>query len=105
MMQTPLTGRQRARLRAAANRLEPVFQIGKGEIDPALVAAVDACLAKRELIKLSVLETSEYSAREAAERLAQATGADCVQVIGRRFVLFRQKADRAESAYTALLAR
>lgn len=105
MMQTPLTGKQRAGLRAAANRLEPVFQIGKGEIDAPLTAAVDACLAKRELIKLTVLETSEYSAREAAERLAQATGAACVQVIGRRFVLFRPKPDRGKSAYTALLAR
>ena len=96
-----LTSKQRAALRAAANPLEPVFQIGKGEIDETLTAAVADCLAARELIKLKVLETSEYSSREAADILCQATGADCVQVIGRKFVLFKRKPK--ESAYAALL--
>lgn len=97
-----LTSKQRAALRGAANSLDPVFQIGKGEIGPAMIDAVGKCLAARELIKLSVLDNSEYSAREAADILAQATGAACVQVIGRRFVLFLQK-DK-DSAYTAVLA-
>lgn len=100
-----LTSKQRAALRGAANKMEPVFQIGKGEIGDAMVSAVSDCLAKRELIKLSVLDTSEYTPREAAELLAEATGAECVQVIGRRFVLFRQKPKKADSAYTALLAQ
>lgn len=100
-----LTSKQRAALRGAANRLDPVFQIGKGEIGDAMVGAVGDCLAKRELVKIALLETSEYTAREAAELLAQGTGAECVQVIGRRFVLFRRKAKPEESAYAALLAR
>lgn len=99
-----LTSKQRAALRGAANRLDPVFQIGKEEIDDAMVKAVSDCLAKRELVKLTVLETSAYTAREAAGILAAAAGAECVQVIGRRFVLFRRKAKPEESAYTALLA-
>ena len=37
-----------------------------------------------------------------ADILAEATGAACVQVIGRKFVLFKQK-DK-DSAFTALLA-
>lgn len=98
-----LSSKQRASLRAAANTLEPVFQIGKGEIDDTLIAAVADCLAARELIKLKVLENSEYSAREAADILTEATGADCVQVIGRKFVLFKRKPK--ESAYAALLAK
>lgn len=97
-----LTSKQRAALRGAANGLDPVFQIGKGEIGPAMIDAVGKCLAARELIKLKVLDNSEYSAREAADILAEATGAACVQVIGRRFVLFLQK-DK-DSAYTAVLA-
>ncbi len=98
-----LTSKQRAALRGAANPLEPVFQIGKGEIDDNLTAAVADCLAARELIKLKVLETSEYTAREAADILAQATGADCVQVIGRKFVLFLKK--KKDSAFDAVLAK
>ena len=79
------------------------FQIGKGEIDEAMVKAVGDCLAKRELVKISLLETSDYTAREAAEILAGATGAECVQVIGRRLVLFRRRPKGEKSAYDALL--
>ena len=38
---------------------------------------------------------------EAAAKLAEATGADCVQVIGSKFVLYLQK--KKDSAYAALL--
>ena len=78
-----LNSKQRAALRGAAHSLEPVFLVG------------------RELIKLKVLETSSYTPREAADALCEATGADCVQVIGRKFVLFKRKPK--ESAYAALL--
>ncbi|WP_295472890.1 YhbY family RNA-binding protein [uncultured Subdoligranulum sp.] len=97
-----LTSKQRAALRGAANTLDPVFQIGKGEIGPAMIGAVADCLAARELIKLKVLDNSEYTAREAADLLSAGTGAACVQVIGRKFVLFLPK-DK-DSAYAALLA-
>ena len=98
-----LNSKQRAALRGAANSLEPVFLVGKGEIDETLIQGVGDCLAARELIKVKVLENSEYSAKEAAGILAEALSADCVQVIGRKFVLFKQKPK--ESAFTALLAK
>ena len=59
-----LTSKQRAALRKAANGLDPVFQVGKGEIDETLIKSTADCLAARELIKMKVLETSLYSARE-----------------------------------------
>ncbi len=96
-----LTSKQRAILRAQANGLAVVFQVGKGEIDDALVRTTDDCLAARELIKLKVLENSPYTAREAAALLAEKTGSECVQVIGSKFVLYRQKSK--ESQYAALL--
>ena len=86
-----LNSMQRAWLRSQANTLDPVFQVGKGEIDETLIKATADCLAARELIKMKVLETSMYSAREAADALAEATGADVVQVIGSKFVLFLKK--------------
>jgi RNA-binding protein len=96
-----LTSKQRAILRGKANTMDPVFQLGKGEIDDAVVQAVNDCLAARELIKLKVLETSAYSAREAADLLAEKTGAESVQVIGSKFVLYRQK--KKDSQYADLL--
>lgn len=96
-----LTSKQRAALRAAANGLDPVFQVGKGEIDEALIKSTADCLAARELIKMKVLETSMYNAKEAAGILAEATGAEVVQVIGSKFVLFLKK--NKESAFAELL--
>ena len=96
-----LTSKQRAALRKAANGLDPVFQVGKGEIDETLIKSTADCLAARELIKMKVLETSVYSAREAAELLAAETGAEEVQVIGSKFVLFLKK--KKESRFDDLL--
>lgn len=96
-----LTSKQRAILRAQANELAVVFQVGKGEIDVALVKSTADCLAARELIKMKVLENSPYTAREAAGILAEKTGSECVQAIGSKFVLYKQK--KKESKYAALL--
>ena len=78
-----LTSKQRARLRAMANSLDTIFQVGKGGIEASLVKGVSDALEARELIKLRVLDNAAYSAREAA------TNADVVSVIGSRFVLYR----------------
>ncbi|MCR5611178.1 MAG: YhbY family RNA-binding protein [Clostridiales bacterium] len=86
-----MTGKERAALRAQANGLDAIFQIGKEGVTDALKDGVDSALKKRELIKLSVLETSGMTAREAADELSRATGSDVIQVIGRRFVLYRKK--------------
>ena len=93
-----LTSKQRAILRGKANTMDPVFIVGKGEIDETMI---QGCLEARELIKLKVLENSMYNAREASIKLAEATGADCVQVIGSKFVLYLQK--KKDSAYADLL--
>ncbi|MGN0591334.1 ribosome assembly RNA-binding protein YhbY [Ruminococcus sp.] len=85
-----LTSKQRAVLRGMANNLETIFQVGKGGISDTLVAQTGDALRARELIKLRVLENSGYTAREAAEALAEQTGAEVVQVIGSRFVLYRR---------------
>ena len=89
-----LTSKQRAALRKAANGLDPVFQVGKGEIDETLIKSTADCLAARELIKMKVLETSLYSAREAAGLLAEQTGAEVVQVIGMKLVLYRRNPEK-----------
>lgn len=98
-----LTSKQRAVLRKEAQSLPVVFQVGKGEIDEALVQSTADCLAARELIKMRVLENSAYTAREAADLLAEKTGADCVQVIGSKFILYKQKPKAQDSKYAALL--
>ncbi len=85
-----MTSKERATLRKEANGLEPVYQIGKNGIDDAVVTGVGEALKARELIKLSVQESSEYTAREAANLLADKLSAESVQIIGRRFVLYKR---------------
>ncbi len=85
-----LNSKQRAQLRSMANSYEAIFQIGKGGVNDQLIRQVDETLEKRELIKCSVLETAPQTSREAADQIADATGADVVQVIGRKFVLYRK---------------
>ncbi|MBQ4154854.1 MAG: ribosome assembly RNA-binding protein YhbY [Clostridia bacterium] len=85
-----LTSKQRAQLRGLANTLEAIFQVGKGGVNEQLIRQVDETLEKRELIKLTTLETCPETAREAAEKIAAAVGCDVVQVIGRKFILYRE---------------
>ncbi len=86
-----MTSKQRAYLRSLANKLEPIVHAGKGGISDAMIRQADDALEARELIKGKVLETAPATAREIAEEIAAAVNADVVQVIGRTFVLFRQK--------------
>lgn len=84
-----MTSKERAKLRGIASTYETIFQVGKGGIGAQLIQQVKDALRKRELIKLRVLENSEYDAKEAAQILAAATEAEVVQVIGSRFVLYK----------------
>ena len=84
-----LSGKQRAHLRSLAQTMQPIFQIGKGGINGEIFYQLDRALEARELIKVSVLENCAYTAREAAEAVAQATCSTVVAVVGRRFVLYR----------------
>ncbi len=85
-----LTSKQRAYLRGIAAEYETIFQIGKGGVTEVMCKEIGEALRKRELIKLKVLENSGWTAREAAETVAVQTGADVVQVIGNKFVLFKR---------------
>lgn len=85
-----LNGKRRAYLRKMANELPPVFQVGKGGVTEEMCLQIGNCLEARELIKLRILENSGYTAREAAEEIAQKTDSEVVSVIGSRFVLYRE---------------
>ena len=85
-----LTSKQRAQLRGLANNIDTILHIGKDGIGDNLTRQADDALEARELIKGKVLENSMLSAREGAEELARATRSQVVQVIGTKFVLYRE---------------
>ena len=85
-----LNSRQRAQLRGLANSIDTIIHIGKDGIGDNLIKQANDALEARELIKGKVLENSMLTAREGAEELAQATRSHVVQVIGTKFVLYRE---------------
>lgn len=85
-----ITSKQRAQLRGLAMSEDTIIQVGKGGINDNLIATVSAALKARELIKGRVLESSMLTAREACDALSEACGAEQVQVIGTKFVLYKR---------------
>ena len=84
-----MTGKQRALLRGMANTLETILYIGKEGIGENTIRECEDALEARELIKGCVQQGCPLEAREALQALCEATGAEPVQHIGRRFVLYR----------------
>ncbi|HEX2939091.1 MAG TPA: YhbY family RNA-binding protein [Ruminiclostridium sp.] len=89
-----LTSKQRAKLKGIASTADTIGQIGKGGLTETGFEQVSQALAAREIVKYRVLETCPLSAREAAELLAEKTGAQVVQVIGSRIVLYRPNPEK-----------
>ena len=88
-----MTGKQRAVLRGMANTLETILYIGKDGIGENTVREAEDALEARELIKGCVQQGAPLSAKEALTALCEKTGAEPIQFIGRRFVLYRASRD------------
>lgn len=84
-----ITSKQRAYLRKLANTLDPIFQIGKSGISEEIINQLSNALEARELIKVHVLETAMLDIKEACNDVAEKLGAEPVQAIGSKFVLYR----------------
>ncbi len=84
-----MTGKQRAKLRAMANTIETILYIGKEGVTEHTVKEAYDALESRELIKGCVQQGAPLTAREALTTLCERTGAEPIQQIGRRFVLYK----------------
>ena len=89
-----LTSKQRAYLRGIGHVQNAIFQIGKGGINENMINQLSDALEARELIKVTVLETAFMSARSACEELCEQLGAEPVQCIGNKLVIYRQSSDK-----------
>lgn len=90
-MEEKMTSKRRAELRGMANRLEPLFHVGKSGVTPAVIAQTNDVFNTRELIKIKVLlESAPEKPREIAEKIAKDTEAQVVQVIGGSIILYKE---------------
>ncbi len=84
-----LTSKQRAYLKSLAADLEPVFQIGKSSVSPEITNAIAETFNTHELVKITVLKNCLEDVKEVAITVSERTRSELVQVIGRRFVLYK----------------
>ncbi|MBE7014847.1 MAG: YhbY family RNA-binding protein [Ruminococcaceae bacterium] len=85
-----ITSKQRAYLRSLANTVPAQYQIGKGEISKNQVKMLLDGMEANEIIKINVLENSLRTARDVCDELVELTGAEPVQVIGKKIVLYKE---------------
>lgn len=88
-----MTSKQRAYLKGLAMNTEPVLQIGKSCLTPEVTEAVREAFNTRELIKLAVLKNCMDDPAMIAGVLAERTGSEVVQVIGKKIVLYKENRD------------
>ena len=84
-----MTSKQRSYLKGLAKNLEPVFQIGKSSVTPENVEAISEVFNTRELVKISILKNCLDDPKEVANTVAERTRSQVVQVIGKKFVLYK----------------
>ena len=84
-----MTSKQRAYLKGLASNLDPIFQVGKSSLTPELTEAIGESFNKNELIKVAVLKNCVDDPREIAQMVAERTHSQVVQVIGKKFVLYK----------------
>ena len=85
-----ITSKQRAYLRSLANRMQPLFQIGKNGVEDTFLKQLKEALEVRELIKIKVLENSGLAARETSDKICQAIQAEGIQAIGNKIVIYKK---------------
>lgn len=85
-----LTKKQVKQLRSLANSLNPLLYVGKNDITDAATKQARETIKAHELMKFAVQDGSSLTAKEAAEEFALRLGAEIVQIIGNRFVLYKE---------------
>ena len=88
-----ITGKQRSALKKMAQEIKPTVMIGKEEVTPTVIAAIDDYLARHELVKVQIQDGAILNPKETANEIAGELDAEFVQAIGKKFVLYRQAAD------------
>lgn len=93
-----LTSKQRADLRSEANTLDTTLMVGKGGVTQSVLDEAKTQLEARELVKGRVLESALLTAREACDAICEGTGADGVQCVGSKFVIYKKSEKLAQEA-------
>ncbi|MBW2467087.1 MAG: ribosome assembly RNA-binding protein YhbY [Deltaproteobacteria bacterium] len=92
-----LTGKQKRHLRGLGHHLKPLVILGRDGLSKNVVIAANAVLAAHELVKIKIGNGCLLDRNEAAAALAEKTGAEIVQILGKTLLLFRANPDREDA--------
>ena len=90
MIRNTLTGKQKRFFFFFGVTMEPVVQIGKDGLTPAVVESAREAVKARELIKVRVLQNCLEEPETVITMLAERADTDLVQVIGRNGLLYKK---------------
>lgn len=91
-----LSGKQKRFLRAKANTIKAIFQVGKIGVNENMIAQIGDALEKRELIKVSILQNCIEDKDTVAKQLAEGAEAEIVQIIGNNIVLYKESKENKQ---------
>lgn len=89
-----MTSKQRAYLRGLAQKIEPIFQIGKTGITDAQIEQLNNALEARELIKITFLDTIPAGKDELANEITKKTNSEIVQIIGKKLTIYKRSVNK-----------
>ena len=85
-----INAKQRAYLRSLAQTINPIFQVGKNGITDTLIEDLVNALTARELIKITILNTTPENKNEIAKAISEKTNSEFVQLVGNKLTLYKQ---------------
>ena len=80
-------------MKSIATELDAAVYIGKEDLTEGVIEEINMYLAAHEIVKVKIQEGSILNPKETANICAQKLGAEFVQAIGRKFVLYRPAAE------------
>ena len=91
-----ITSKQRAYLRSIAQNLQPIFQIGKNGVNDNQIEQLKNALEVREIIKITMLDTTQADKHSIANEIAEKTGAEVVQIIGKKLTIYKRSEENPQ---------
>lgn len=84
-----ITSKQRSKLISIAMNIPTLVQIGKNGVSEQALSQISELLDNREIVKVGVLRSAEVEAKDIIGEVAVKLGAEAVQAIGSKMVLYR----------------
>ena len=84
-----ISSKERSFLRSLANEMQTIFQIGKEGVTENVITQFNDAMVARGLVKSSVQKNADEEPSDICRTIAEATNAEIVQIIGRKFVLYQ----------------